>query len=406
MVSDVITVLAPLKDGQEDACRAVLSALNTETGIRINFSHSNRTHFARFLILPDCECGKNRKRLLFSAVYDGDRETFLRDMRDNTSDLDALWSFCEDYRGKNDFMRFIKAHDIQTNLYLKAFRYDTVSDIQKFLALRAELARKFDVPPAQQAELLKQHPPSALIGVLRRGWRLLTTFLSYLLITISLIPQMIALLRFGLVLIPATRLMLSRVSLDREYSDAPVDKSGPCYPFAPGDEVVPVKELDSLPAFQRRQMVQNQVTLVTVNGPATRRRQEAVIASLGVFIKVPFLTRNRIIPTIHYARWLMIDETQRMLFLSDYDGSVLNYVSDFVDILPSGLDTLWNGTAGWRPSVTLDAEALNEGILCHNIPALFHYCAYPNTTVVGIEQARDLYYAYHENINHNWLKLV
>jgi hypothetical protein len=95
-----------------------------------------------------------------------------------------------------------------------------------------------------------------------------------------------------------------------------------------------------------------------------------------------------------------------MLFLSDYDGSVLNYVSDFVDILPSGLDTLWNGTAGWRSAVTLDAEALNEGILAHNYPALFHYCAYPHTTVVGIEQARDLYYAYHENINHNWLKLV
>lgn len=406
MVSDVITVMASLKNGQEDTCRAVLSGLNTETGIKIDFARNNLTHFARFLILPDCDGGKGHKRLLFAAVFDGDRDTFLRDLRDNTSDLDALWSFCDDYHGKNDFIRFMTKHDTPTSLYLKAFRYDTVGDIQKFLALRAELARKFDVPPAQQAEVLKQYRPFAPLGILKRGFRLITTFITYLLITISLIPQMIALLRFGLVLIPAIRLMLSRVSLDRQYSDAPVDKSGPCYPFAPGDEVTPMKEIDSLPAFQRRQMVQNQVTLVTINGPATARRQEAVVASLGVFIKIPFLTRNRIIPTIHYARWLMIDDTHRMLFLSDYDGSVLNYVSDFVDILPSGLDTLWNGTAGWRPAVTLDPEALNEGILCHNIPALFHYSAYPDTTVVGIEQARDLYYAYHENINDNWLKLI
>ena len=99
-----------------------------------------------------------------------------------------------------------------------------------------------------------------------------------------------------------------------------------------------------------------------------------------------------------------------MIFLSDYDGSVGAYIADFVNRLPSGLNTLWYGTIGWREAVTLDPEALIEGIVCHNNPASFHYSAYPHTTVVGIEQAQKLYYAYHDNINErtakNWLKYL
>jgi hypothetical protein len=250
----------------------------------------------------------------------------------------------------------------------------------------------------------------APIAFIRKWGGLLLDFFRYLLITIALIPQMIALLRFGFTLVEASIFMLSQVRLDREHSDAPLDKSGPCYPFSPGDEVVDCKEVDSLPAFRERRVVQNQVTLMTVNGPETAKRQATVLNSLGVFIKVPFITRNRVIPTIHYGRWVLIDDNRRMLFISDYDGSVLAYVADFVNRLPSGLNTLWNGTVGWRDSVTLDPEAFNEGILCHNTCASFHYCAYPNTTVTGIEQARKLYHAYHNNINERsaekWLKLL
>ena len=98
------------------------------------------------------------------------------------------------------------------------------------------------------------------------------------------------------------------------------------------------------------------------------------------------------------------------MFLSDYDGSVGAYIADFVNRLPSGLNTLWYGTIGWREGVTLDPEALIEGIVCHNNPSSFHYSAYPHTTVVGIEQAQKLYHAYHDNINEstakNWLKYL
>ncbi len=37
------------------------------------------------------------------------------------------------------------------------------------------------------------------------------------------------------------------------------------------------------------------------------------------------------ISTIHFARWISIDHGQRLLFLSNYDGSWTNYLGDFRD---------------------------------------------------------------------------
>jgi len=412
MVSEVITVMAPIHPGQEASCQEVVRTINEDGGVRIDFKKSNLTHFARFVVLPDLDSGKGRKRLLFSAVFDGERGKYLRDLRDSTSNMDAIWGHCEDYPGANQFVQFMTKHDNGTDLYLKAYRYETVENIQKYLDFREKLAAQFDVPLAEYETVLQQMPRQfAPIAWLRKGTRGLLTLLHYIFQTLWTIPEIIGLVRFGFSLIPATIVSLKQVKLDRKYSDASLDKSGPAYPFAPGDEVSPCLEVDSLPAFQQRKQVQNQVTIITVNGPQTARSHHAIIASLGAFIKIPFITRNRsIIPTIHYARWQMIDGGKRMMFLSDYDGSVVAYIADFVNRLPSGLNTLWSGTIGWREGVTLDPEAFVEGILAHNTPASFHYSAYPHTTVIGIEQARRLYYAYHDNINEKsavkWLKYL
>src|SRR6185436_20728120 len=37
------------------------------------------------------------------------------------------------------------------------------------------------------------------------------------------------------------------------------------------------------------------------------------------------------IPSIHFAKWLLIDEGRRLLFTSNYDGNWESYLGDFVD---------------------------------------------------------------------------
>lgn len=411
MVSNAVTVIVPIKAGEEAHCRAVLEQINQVDGVRIDFARNNLTHFARYGMIADVESGRGRQRLLFSAIHDGSRDAFLRDMRDSTSDIDAIWSYCEGYPGKSGFVEFLKQNDNRTNLHLKGYRYETVGDIQKYIALREELTAKFDVPLAQHEAVLNSLPHQfPLIAWFRKGWRLLSTLLRNLAITISLIPEMIGLLRYGLLVFRAGLIMLRPIALDREYSDAPLDRSGPCEQFAPGDEVAPCKEVDSLPPFRAGQTLQNQVNLITVSLPEAIQQKYAILDMLGWFIKIPFVNRNQTIPTIHYGRWLMIDEGRRMLFMSEYDGSALAYIADFVNRLPNELDGLWGESYGWRRGATLDPEAFLDGILCHNTPSIYHYSAYPLTTVVSIGQARDLYHAYHENINaetaKRWLRYL
>ncbi len=50
------------------------------------------------------------------------------------------------------------------------------------------------------------------------------------------------------------------------------------------------------------------------------------------------------IPSIHFAKWFLIDNGRRLIFFSNYDGSWENYLSDFVDKAAVGLTAVWSNT--------------------------------------------------------------
>ncbi len=50
------------------------------------------------------------------------------------------------------------------------------------------------------------------------------------------------------------------------------------------------------------------------------------------------------IPSIHFARWCIIDKGRRLLFMSNFDGSWENYLGDFVDKAATGLTAAWGST--------------------------------------------------------------
>lgn len=406
-----IAVIIPICAGEEETCRSVLEGINSgESGtVHIDFARQNITHFARLVIIEDRDRGAEHKRIMFSAIFDGRPEDFFADMRDSTSDLDAVWGQCEGYSGKNNFVQFMMKHNNKTGTILRGHRYDTVKDIQNYLALRDELCRKFDVPLAEQKRVLSEMPHnSAATVAMRKTMKRIEILFRNALITIMALPNLIGLLRFGGTLLEARKLLRNPVKLDRQYSDASIDKSPPCREFAEGDEVVPFKENDALPRFLDRDMVQNQMTVITANNPKLLKLSEAVQAYVNAVANLPFVSRNSSVPTIHFGRWMMIDEGKRMLFLSNYDGNWQTYIGDFVDKAATGLNAFWAGSIGWRNATTVDIELFKEGIRCHQTRASYFYAAYPNATVVNVIQARELYEAYHNNIDETtaqeWLK--
>ena len=69
------------------------------------------------------------------------------------------------------------------------------------------------------------------------------------------------------------------------------------------------------------------------------------------------------IPTIHFARWLIIDTDmpiQRLLFLSNFDGSWHSYLGDFVDKAAFGLNGIWGNTVEFPPTKFLFGGGANQ----------------------------------------------
>ena len=48
------------------------------------------------------------------------------------------------------------------------------------------------------------------------------------------------------------------------------------------------------------------------------------------------------ISTIHFVKWLVIDDGRRLMMVSDYDGSWESYIDEFAEMILSGLDAIWD----------------------------------------------------------------
>ena len=100
------------------------------------------------------------------------------------------------------------------------------------------------------------------------------------------------------------------------------------------------------------------------------------------------------IETVHFARWLLIDGDQRLLFLSNHDGSWSNYLSDFSD-QGWGVTSIWGHTEAFPPAKWVFLGRVQKyRCLCvhwsrqHNVYAAVWYSAYPDATILNLR--RDL----------------
>jgi hypothetical protein len=96
------------------------------------------------------------------------------------------------------------------------------------------------------------------------------------------------------------------------------------------------------------------------------------------------------IPTIHFARWVIIDDRRRLLFFSNYDGSWENYLGDFIDKAAPGLTAVWSNTEGCPKAEWVykagarDEQRFKSWTRDHQIVTQVWYSAYPELTVDNI----------------------
>jgi hypothetical protein len=390
-----LTVLAPIRRGEDAALRAVLRAIGDDIrGARreagasrphIDFPASERIHFARFGILADPDRGPGAMRLLFASVYDGALDDHLSELLAITSDPDAVWGRCEGYGGVAGFATFIRTHAHQPVAFYIAFRDETSASIRRAFQSGS------DMPPL---------PPPSLIARLAN---LLATIARAAPLPIDMVR---AVARFGIgtVYRGVSRIIasLDRVSFFRvfnrltgnrlpprqsPYSSAAVDHCQAPAPLVPGDEI-PTTAPATPPSFREDVVVQNQLTLVTVITPANDRRVRAVMSGIDAYAKRLAPPGSLLgISTIHFVRWFVVDEGRRLIMVSDYDGSWENYIDEFAEMILSGLDAIWETAFGYPPDGARDLPAFKRFLRLHQVPSELFFSAYPNTTVQNIAAA-------------------
>jgi hypothetical protein len=421
-----LTVLAPIRPGEEESLRAILRPIGNDIRgrqlddragqPRIEFPRSRRIHFARFAILADPDRGHDRRRLLYSANYDGDLDDHLAELMAITSDMEAIWGRCEDYTGAGGFATFIRAHAHEPDAFYIAFHDETVESIREAIALRRHAQTLLDAPSAAPLaailpRLSSRSPDWA--GDIRRAFntagRSIAETLERLIRALPVVADLFrAVTRSGVVDVVrgAQRIVasLNRSPLFRvwnrltgnrmpprqsPYSSVWLDNCAVPAPLVPGDEVTSEPDRQPPPTFREDVVTQNQLTLVTVVKPGHVNRVRAVMAAIDSYSKRLAPPGTLIgISTIHFVKWLVIDNGRRVMMVSDYDGSWESYIDEFAEMILSGLDAIWDTSYGYPPDGARDLPAFKRFLRSHQVPSEVFFSAYPDQTVLNIVNDR------------------
>jgi len=101
------------------------------------------------------------------------------------------------------------------------------------------------------------------------------------------------------------------------------------------------------------------------------------------------LTRVR---TIHFARWVLLNNNRQVLFISNYDGDLESYMDDFINKVGWGLNLVFSNGVGWPETRWLikggaeHEQRFKHYLRRHQYVTAVWYKAYPDLTAVELER--------------------
>ena len=400
-------VLAPIDPQREAELRRLLASMNDAPG-RVNpnntlipFAQFDTLHVARLLVLDDKTTGdvqvyglpipRHPLYLAFLGDMDGDEDAFLNELASRAPDgLRALFSCCQGFTANTDLVDWMRQHRSPSIANYVNCRGRTVRQVREEAALRAALESHL----ASNAPLLQGMSPREIHLKLRQfvdaekssgrltlsdesptptGWWMR----NVLHLIVGLVLALLA-LPLLIVVAPIYLLCLRRL-----------EKTDP--ELCPTVDQTYSEEL----ALSEDHDVSNQFSALGSLKPGLVR----LLTTIGVLSTVDFAARHFVRPgrlgrirTIHFARWVFLDGKQRMVFFSNYDGSVESYMDDFINKTGFGLNASFSNGIGYPRTRWLlldgcaDERKYKEFLRRHTIPTQVWYKAYPGLTAIDLER--------------------
>jgi len=400
-----VTVVADVKRPRLDALKQTLAAMGKDAASNpaLPFAALPRTHFARLLVL-DPERGPDGDPIPAHLVYmadvdepadvDDPLERCLEELVDvGGPGLDDVFGACVGYPAPSRAtrparLRFLREHSVgaaasyvntvglgvrqillenQLRVAIEAFvdeqgaalrelEPDEVrAEVQDFVRGRSELVWALDPPPSP-----------GLVDRVKDAADLLA------------VPA--GLLALAPILLPA--LPLYGFALRR------LERSDPAPHIAPTREhVLTLAEIED-------HGPQNQFAAIGYVKPGRVRALTTEVVTRGIdYAARHVFNRASLggVKTIHFARWVWLDDRRRLIFVSSYDGSLESYNDDFVDKVWWGLNAVFSNGIGYPRTRWLFFDgakqelAFKDYLRAHQVPTQVFYSAYPHLTALNIE---------------------
>ncbi len=400
-------VVATIAPAREADLRELLRSMNARPGTAdplnavLPFGAIDTLHFARLVIVDDTMqadlrvCGVEPARIATRLVLMGDCDGPGADClaalaRVADAGLRRLFSHCEGFEDGTDLLAWMRAHDRPVAVRFTCRLGRTVRRVRENDALWRALAGRVPRGPLEAPADARQRC-SALIDFVeaeRRAGRLALTeeAPTPLAWRLANLCHLVALPLVALLLSPLWLIALP-FALARLRT---LEKTDPEY--CPRPDPAALRALQELEDFD----VTNQFTAIGPVKPGIFRGLlvQLILAAIDYTCRHIFhrgyLAR---VQTIHFARWVVLDDVTRVFFASNYDGGHEAYMDDFINKVGWGLNLVFSNGVGWpRTSWLLFGGAKKEADFKryqrrHQIPTQVWYKAYPGLTLTDLERA-------------------
>ncbi|WP_437678924.1 hypothetical protein [Sorangium sp. So ce131] len=393
-----LSVLAPIRASELADLEKTLGDVGRASmnDPKIGFTNVSTLHFLRWVILPPAEKG-GTSTLALETNFDGELDAHLDElMRESGHVFKDVYARCEGLAAgatPRDVADYLRRHSVEVNTFYVGYPGLTAKAIQNDIKLRRCIEKFLQVrqasgpwpsdPLALRAEIqreLAKHP-HIYTGHVDRGLPTRGDFLELL------IPAGLAALALAPVLVPAAAIwaVLLRAHEERDRKDA---EANHYWENAAGlaEKIKFLEQNESLGVI-------NELTHLVELKPGLLRRftLSNVFRVLAVFAHYIYNNGNLGgIPSIHFARWSIIEDGKRLLFFSNFDGSWESYLGDFIDKAHTGLTAVWSNTIQFPPARWLieegatNADAFKRWTRHHQVRTNVWYSAYPTVTLQNV----------------------
>jgi hypothetical protein len=417
ITQSAVTIVTAISPGHEAQLESLLETAGQDpaNNSSVPFRHFPNVHFARFFILPaatDFDGRSFAPRLVFLADVDGPGDAFVLQLIGAAgAGIDSIYQHCQDYPGRLGLRDYLQSNRLNEAACYVNTVGRTVSQIHQEAELREAIQAFLD----RNMRPLRNAPPRSVRAAIQEfvesepglAWARQPLPPPRPLYVINEKVQLALVSTVGIVLFPAVLLGLPvYLALLRWHESRDIAR-----------DVVPDDALVQRLAAQEDHGVQNPFTSAGFLKPGPFRRLTGSVVLWGA----NFLARHAFnhadligVKTIHFARWVFVDQKRRLFFASNYDGSLENYMDDFIDKIAWGLNIVFSNGVDYPKTRFLILDgAHNEQVfkrfnLTHQLVTPFWYAAYQGLTALNIENnARiraGLYGAMDEATTRAWLR--